>query len=113
MPEYLFEHPKTKSVISIVQSMNEPHVYIDEKGIEWKRVFVNPSMSIDTNTNPFSETSFVESTKNKNYTIGDLWDKSKEMSQKREKSSGIDNVKQKTVDKYEKKCNKEHPLKNV
>jgi len=113
MPEYLFQHPKTQKVISVVQSMNDSHVYVDENGVEWKRVFVNPTVSIDTSSDPFSESAFIDSTKNKNYTIGDLWDKSKEMSQKREKRSGRDEVKQKAVDKYEKKCKKDHPLKNV
>ena len=39
MPLYTFQHPKTKEVIEINQSMTDKHVYTDEKGVEWNRVW--------------------------------------------------------------------------
>ena len=39
MPLYTYEHPETEEQIDLIQSMNEEHVYIDSKGVEWKRVF--------------------------------------------------------------------------
>ena len=34
MPLYTFQHPKTKEVIEINQSMTDKHVYTDEKGVD-------------------------------------------------------------------------------
>ena len=31
MPEYLYQHPITKKIISIYQSVHDTHEYIDEK----------------------------------------------------------------------------------
>lgn len=39
MPIYTFQHPKTEEIVEITQSMTDKHVYVDEKGIEWKRVW--------------------------------------------------------------------------
>ena len=39
MPLYTFQHPKTKEVIEVNQSMTDKHVYTDEKGVEWNRVW--------------------------------------------------------------------------
>jgi len=39
MPAYTFQHPKTEEVIEVTQSMTDEHVYIDEKGVRWKRVW--------------------------------------------------------------------------
>ncbi len=39
MPTYLFIHPDTEEAKEVFQRISEDHVYIDEKGIEWKRVY--------------------------------------------------------------------------
>jgi hypothetical protein len=41
MPLYTFQHPKTKEVIEITQSMTEKHIYVDSEGVEWSRVWDN------------------------------------------------------------------------
>lgn len=110
MPIYLFENPKTKEVIEVVQRMNEEHIYI-VKGVKWNRVFTKPSASIDTQIDPNSSRDFIEKTKNKNYSIGALWDKSAELSEKRAKVDGIDPIKEKEIKKYEDKTKKKHPSK--
>ena len=110
MPSYEYIHPETGEVKELVQKMTEDHVYIDEHGIEWKRLFNLPNAAIDTDINPFSEKDFIKYTAKK----GMSQDLSKELSRKREQKSkaGIDPVKQKAVVKYEKKTGKPHPNKN-
>ena len=101
MPLYTYKHPKTNGHKDIFQSMNEEHVYIDELGIEWKRVYFAPNACIDSNIDPFSQRQFVDSTGGKKGTVGNMLDYSAEMSSKRaEKSGGVDPVKQKYFDNY-------------
>lgn len=110
MPLYEYQHPKTKKKISVIQSMSEPHQYIDELGVKWDRVFSIPNASIDSQIDPFSEQAFKEKTKNFKGTIGDLYDMSKELSEKRAaKRGGTDPIKDKSVKEYEKKTKKKHP----
>tara|TARA_Y100001963_G_C6793879_1_gene457415 strand:+ start:24566 stop:24913 length:348 start_codon:yes stop_codon:yes gene_type:complete len=104
MPLYVFKNPNTSEVIEVVQSMKEEHVYIDAEGLEWERVWVNPNMAIDTDIDPFSEKDFAEKTKNqKNSTVGELWDQSRELSEKRAKVTGGEDPVRK---KYEKDWSK-------
>lgn len=46
MPFYFFENPETGEVIEVMQSMNDEHIYVDENGLNWKRVFSSPTYSI-------------------------------------------------------------------
>jgi hypothetical protein len=109
MPLYIFQHPKTKKIVEIIQGMNEDHIYIDDKGVKWERVFTKPQASIDTQMSADNPKDFVNKTKNKNYTLGQLWDKSAELSQKRGGISGKDEVRDKAEKSYEKKTGKRHP----
>ena len=93
--------------------MNEEKKYIDEKGNEWERIFTIPQAVFDSSENidPFSEKQFADVTgKKKGVTIGDLWDKSEELSKKRIEKYGTDPIKNKAVNKYIKKTGKMHPL---
>jgi len=110
MPTYIFEHPDTGDTREELQKMDEPHVYIDEDGVEWRRVFTVANFSVDGKLNPFSSKGFVEATRNKKMSVGDLWDMSGEMSEKREqKAGGRDPV----LDKYEKKEEKRRKGKDL
>ena len=100
MPTYIFEHPKTGEHREEFQKMNDPHVYTDENGVEWKRVFTPANFSIDGKVNPFSSKGFVDATRDKKMSLGDMWDMSAEMSEKRESRVG---GKDPVLDKYEKK----------
>lgn len=102
MPIYIFHNQKTDQYKEIVMSMNDKHEYIDENGFKWDRIFTCPKMSIDTEINPFSEKEFNDKFANKKGTVGDLWDKSEELSEKRKKSAGRDEIKEKTISTYEK-----------
>jgi hypothetical protein len=46
MPQYLFQNPKNGKIIEINQAMTEDHKYIDEQGLEWKRVYTIPTGSV-------------------------------------------------------------------
>lgn len=102
MPIYLFKNPKTGKIIEVIQMMNEVHSY-EENGVVWERVFTIPQTSIDSEIDPHSEKSFCEKTRNKNYTLGDLWDSSRELSEKRKSVDGADSVEQKYFTDYSKK----------
>lgn len=101
MPLYLFQNPKTLEVKEIIQRMSEPHVY-RENGVEWSRVFIAPGTAKDTRINPFCAKQFSRKTQRGKFSIGDMWDYSKEMSDKRENKEGIDVLKQKYYDRYSK-----------
>lgn len=112
MPEYLFEHPETKEVKSIIQKMSEPHIY-EENGVKWLRIFTIPNSAVDSvNIDPFSKKDFMKVT-NKKDTIGAMMDRSKEMSMKREDKLGhSDPVKEKMYnDYYNKTKGSVHPQK--
>ena len=113
MQLYLYENEETGEVLEVLQGMNELHEYhgIDgrEKGL-WRRVFVNPQLSFDTDTDDTSSKSFVKGSRNKNYTYGDLFDKSAEASAKRADRYGKDPIKEKQYADYNKMTNgKLHP----
>lgn len=109
MPIYLFQNPKTGKVKEVFQSMNDPHVY-SEGEIEWQRIFTIPQASIDTEIDAFSEDSFKKKTAGKRETLGDLMDRSKELSEKRQSIAGTDPVQNKFFEDYSKtRKGKKHP----
>lgn len=104
MPLYTYENPKTGETIDILQGMNEKHTYIDENGLEWKRVFQIPNAAVDSQIDANNPLAFVDATKNKKGTYGDLLDKSAELSEKRAKEyGGKDPVKEKFLSDYSKR----------
>ena len=105
MPVYIYQNPKTKKIKEIVQSINDKHEYIDDRNIKWERIFTTPQLNtegtLDVNCN---DKKFAEFTKNKKGTIGDLWDRSAELSEKRKKVyGGQDPVKKKYKRDWSKK----------
>lgn len=113
MPAYEYIHPDTGETVELIQKMKEDHVYIDPEGVEWDRVFSTPNTAIDSSgMDPFSKDDFMRATAKPGMTAGDMMDLSRKLSKKREKSAGLDPVKQKTVTAYEKKTGKPHPHKN-
>ena len=103
MPVYSFIHPDTEEEIEVLQRMSEPHVYIDEHGIEWKRQWTSPNAQIDADVDPFDKTAFSRKiAQSGKGTVGDLWDRSRELSEKRKNKLGYDPVKKKNLEKYSK-----------
>jgi hypothetical protein len=104
MPSYIYQHPKNKKNIEIVQSVHDKHEYIDKSGIKWNRVFTAPELNTEgTLKASCSSKEFSEYTGRKRGTVGDLWDRSKELSEKREKIYGKDPVKEKYKKDWSKK----------
>ena len=103
MPLYLFINPDTGEEKEVLQKMSEPHVYIDENGLEWLREFTSPNAVIGMNHDPFSSNHFMEKTSDRG-TMGDLYDRAEEDSNKRaEKNSGVDPLRKKFFKDYSKK----------
>jgi predicted nucleic acid-binding Zn ribbon protein len=113
MPIYLYQNQKTKEIREVIQGMNEEHVYFGDNGKEknWDRVFTIPTASIDTKQDPFSQNDFLDRTKNKKGTYGNMLDYSKELSEKRASIvGGKDPVKEKFYKQYSKDRNgAKHP----
>tara|TARA_R110002020_G_scaffold475906_2_gene714468 strand:+ start:1970 stop:2314 length:345 start_codon:yes stop_codon:yes gene_type:complete len=107
MPEYIYENPDTGEQVSVWQSVHEEHVY-EIEGTEYSRVYTVPQASIDTHIDPYSQKEFREKTKVEN--VGDMWDRSKELSEIRAAKEGKDPVKEKYFKDYAKKTKgKKHP----
>ena len=103
MHEYLFKNPDTDEIISVSQGINEEHTY-SEEGKAFDRVFTVPNTSIDSNPDPFSAQQFTEKTKDMKGSMGDMWDYSAELSQKRKQAhGGVDPIRKKAEEKYSKK----------
>jgi len=110
MPIYIYQNPKTKQVKEIVQSIHDKHEY-SENGILWDRIFTSPQVNtqekLSVNSN---EKDFARVTKNQKGTVGDLWERSQELSEKRKKVYGKDPIKKKYFDDWSKKRKgKVHP----
>jgi|TARA_B100000085_G_C18563135_1_gene520418 AMMECR1 domain-containing protein len=102
MPFYLYQHPKTEQIIEVMQSCKDKHEFIDSEGVQWNRVWTVPNASVD-NCNDGTEEGFMRYTQDKAGTIGDLWDASKESSEKRKQRYGEDKVQQKFFKDYSQK----------
>lgn len=98
----------------VVQGMNETHEYAgpngDEKG-QWKRLWTSPEAAADSViTDPHDPCQFVRAT-NKKGTVGDLWERSEELSARRaDKEGGRDPLKESFYKRFSKKhAGKRHP----
>jgi len=110
MPEYIFEHPKTKKQVSIIQSINDVHEYWED-GVKFDRVWCNPQLNTaGGKIDAFDKKKFVDKTGRMKGTYGDLLDYSKELSEERKSKLGHDPEKDRHFDDYEKKVGKKHLL---
>ena len=106
---YLFQNPKTNETCEVSQPIDADHRFIDETGLEWERVFVNPNLQISAKIDPMSKDDFLKKTRAKNYNLGEVMDLSAEASEKRAGKMGRDEVKEAAMKKYEKLTDKPHP----
>ena len=106
MPIYLYQNKNTKEVREVLQGMNDIHEYYGDEEVPencWERVYTVPTASIDTKQDPFSTNQFLDITKNKRGTYGDMLDYSKELSDKRASIvGGTDPIKEKYYEDYSK-----------
>lgn len=99
---YLFENPTTGEVKEVYQKISETHEYI-ENGVKYKRLFTTSELSQNTRVDPRSCKDFLDKTNGKNYTYGDMTDRSGELSQKRAEKDGKDSLKEKYFENYAKR----------
>lgn len=101
MPLYVFENPNTGSNIEVFFHMDDKKEYIDEDGLKWNRVLLSPQLNTEASIDPWSNDDFVNKTSNTKGSIGDLMDRSNELSLKRaEEYGGVDPIKEKYYKKY-------------
>jgi hypothetical protein len=115
MPLYLFEHTKTGEVHEVIYHMNDPKDYRGPKGDAkagtWRRVWTKPQAAIDTKVDPYSAKDYLKAT-NRPGTVGDLWDRSRDMSIAREDKEGVGNdpiQKQFFTDYSKRRKGRKHP----
>lgn len=95
MPLYSYCNPENENeIVSIVQGMNDEHIYSVD-GVKWNRIYYVPQAAVVTKLDPFNKNQFIEKTGNSKGSMGDLLDRSKELSQERERIMGIDPLKEK------------------
>jgi hypothetical protein len=101
MPQYTFLNEETNETIDVIMSMKEPHVYIDKDGKEWSRVFYAGQASVDSHYNCWSQQKFLEKTNTPRATMGDIFDRSAELSEKRKQETGhTDPIREAAEKKY-------------
>ena len=101
MPLYVFQNPITGENVEVFFHMEEDKEYIDDDGLKWKRVLLSPQLNTEASIDPWSNDDFVNKTSNTKGSIGDLMDRSNELSQKRaEQHGGTDPIKEKYYKKY-------------
>lgn len=106
MPMYIFQNPETEEEIEVFFHMDDEKKYIDDQGLEWKRIFTSSQLRTESSIDPWDNASFVNSTANMKGSVGDLLDKSSELSSIRaEQNGGVDPLKKKYFDNYSKERN--------
>lgn len=75
---------------------------IEIDGQKWRRVLTKPNAAITTQGDPYSAKAFNAKMDGKKVTVGDLWDASREASDKRGGVSGEDPIKKTYYDQYAK-----------
>jgi predicted nucleic acid-binding Zn ribbon protein len=103
MPLYSFTHPETGEIKDIFFHMDEePKEFTDKEGTPWNREWSSPQLNTQGSVDPWSNADFVNKTAGKG-TMGDLLDRSKELSDQRaQEAGGKDPIKEKYYKKYAK-----------
>ena len=105
MPIYLFKHPDEEKYEEVFFHMDQIKELIID-GVKWERIYHSPNLNTEASINPWDNNDFVNKTKNKKGTLGDMMDASAELSAKRaEQNGGVDPIKQKYFKDYAKKRN--------
>ena len=83
--------------------MDDEKKYIDDQGLEWDRELSSPQLNTQGSIDPWNSNDFVNKTADMKGTVGDLLDKSSELSSQRaQENSGVDPLKKKYYENYSK-----------
>lgn len=93
MPIYIYKNPLTGETVELMQPASGNHSFAEINGVRWERVYTAPYAAVDSRIDPFDAKDFVKKTGQKRGTLGDLWDASAELSEKRKSKLGFDPVK--------------------
>lgn len=105
MPIYSFSHPETGEIKDLFFNMNDDKSYTDDNGVEWIREYCSPELNANGSIDPWDSKSFVSKT-SKGGTVGDLLDRSSDLSKERaSQNGGVDPVKEKYYKNYSKNRN--------
>lgn len=103
MPIYIFSNPETKELKEVFFHMDDEKKYIDEQGLEWDRELSSPQLNTQGSIDPWNNNDFVNKTADMKGTVGDLLDKSSELSNQRaQENGGVDPLKKKYYENYSK-----------
>lgn len=106
MPIYIYQNESTGEIKEIIQGMNDEHTY-SEGDVKWNRLYTSPLYAIDSKIDCNSAKDFVEKTRKKRGTLGNLFDQSRELSEKRAQNGG-DALKEAYYDRYKKIRGRDH-----
>lgn len=112
MGVYIYHHEGKGETVEVFQKMTDVHVYSGVSGNEegWRRIYTVPQAIVDSNFDPNNREEFMRRGA-KYSTLGDLMDKSRELSEKRAEKEGEDPKRRKFFDEYSKTRNgAKHPL---
>lgn len=114
MPLYTFSHPKTGETKDLFFHMNDEKKFVDPDGTEWKREYHSPELNSTGSSDPWDSKQFVEKTGKNKGNLGELLDRSSDLSKERaSQSGGVDPIKEKYYERYSKNRNGAiHPDKN-
>jgi len=87
---YVFKHPDKELWVETSQRMTDKHVYFDNDGLEWQRCWGVPQLVTLMGADVDSANQFVRKTSG--WSTGEMWDYSKELSEKRKDKRGYDQV---------------------
>ena len=114
MPLYTFSHPETGETKDLFFHMNDEKKFVDPNGTEWRREYHSPELNSTGSSDPWDSKQFVEKTGKNKGNLGELLDRSSDLSKERaSQNGGVDPVKEKYYEKYSKNRNGAiHPDKN-
>lgn len=108
---YIYHHDEKNETVEVVQKMNDVHVYSGTSGNEegWRRIYTVPQACVDSDFDPRNKDEFIRRGA-KYSTLGDLMDKSRELSEKRAEKEGFDPKRREFFDEYARaRKGKRHP----
>ena len=114
MPLYTFSHPETGETKDLFFHMNDEKKFVDPNGTEWRREYHSPELNSTGSSDPWDSKQFVEKTGKNKGNLGELLDRSSDLSKERaSQNGGVDPVKEKYYERYSKNRNGAiHPDKN-
>lgn len=112
LPSYEFHHAPTNETISVYVGLDEPasaRAQQVQGGKLYKRVYAAPLAARDTKLHDGTQTDFTRAVQDKQMTVGEAWEVSKEMSEKRAKlNGGVDPQKEQFYRDYQTKTGGRH-----